>query len=394
MKVFFSRRIGLDDQGEAVPIEWGVRLTGRAGGWNLGVLEVETDGISEPGREVPRASFSVVRAKRNLGGRSSIGAIVTNRDESGPAENRVYGLDFDYKPTSKVAFNGYWSKSDDETSTHSGNDGARGLGFLYQGPSIRAGFDAQEVEPAFNPGSGFLLRPDHRRYNPRFTFLPRLNRWGLRQGGMEAELDYYSRSSDGALESRRLEIAPMAIRTTREDLLRLAWIDETERLFVPFQIFPGVVIPPGIYRFDSWNFGGRTNPREPINFGGGLNFGDFFDGEKLTSSFALRLRLSKYWRTETLWVRNDVELPQGDFVASIYRQSFDVSFHPDMRINALVQFNDATDFLGANLRFNWTYRPGSDLYVVYNQNWDAVSFGRRETQSRQLIVKLTYHFQR
>lgn len=75
-------------------------------------------------------------------------------------------------------------------------------------------------------------------------------------------------------------------------------------------------------------------------------------------------------------------------------QRLSFSFSPDLRLNAFLQYNDAAELVGANLRFNWIYRPGADLYVVYNETWDAPTFSARETQERQFIVKFTYLLQR
>ena len=90
----------------------------------------------------------------------------------------------------------------------------------------------------------------------------------------------------------------------------------------------------------------------------------------------------------------DVSLPQGQFKTSIYGQKLSFSFSPDLRLNAFLQYNDETELIAANVRFNWIYRPGADLFVVFNQNWDAMSFSRRQTRDRQVIVKFTYLIQR
>ncbi len=86
-------------------------------------------------------------------------------------------------------------------------------------------------------------------------------------------------------------------------------------------------------------------------------------------------------------------MPEGDFRTTLYSAGFDVSFTPDLRLNTLAQYNDAAELVGVNVRFNWIYKPGADLFVVYNENWDAPTFSARETTLRQLIVKFTYLWQ-
>ena len=124
MKVFFSRRIGFYE-GREVPINYGARLTGRVGGWNLGVLEVTTDAVEfDDGSSVRSANFGVIRLQRNVGRRSGVGLVYTDHSDSGEVRNRVFGVDFDYQPTRHFDLAGFASQSRDDRS--SGDDWAAG----------------------------------------------------------------------------------------------------------------------------------------------------------------------------------------------------------------------------------------------------------------------------
>ena len=72
-------------------------------------------------------------------------------------------------------------------------------------------------------------------------------------------------------------------------------------------------------------------------------------------------------------------LPQGEFTTTIYTVRLDAAFSPDLRLNTLAQYNDAAELAGVNVRFNWIYKPGANLFVVYNHNWDTPTFSARET---------------
>ena len=140
LKAFFSRRVGLNE-GRQVPINWGARLTGRLGGWNLGVLRVTTAGIEQDDETLPAKAFTVARLKRNLGRRSTIGAIVTEAAPENEDANRVVGLDFDYKPTAKLSLGGFWtgsglSEEPEGAAANASSDtgeAAYGVNFDYQG---------------------------------------------------------------------------------------------------------------------------------------------------------------------------------------------------------------------------------------------------------------------
>ena len=393
MKVFFSRRIGLNS-GQRVPINVGARLTGRVGGWNIGVLDVLTEDAVVDDAAFGETNFSVIRLKRNLGRRSGIGIIATDRSESGATGNSVFGFDIDYKPTDRLSVIAFAATAQDDQEE--GGDWSAGYLVDYRKGYLQASLEHQIVNEAFVPDGGFLLRRDFERFQPVVTWRPKIDRAGFRQLFFEFDLDYITQASTGQLESRVLAIAPFGGRTQRDDGFGLYYVRETENLFEPFEISDGVVIPAGLYTFESARIGGRSNAGRRVSVSGRVQSGDFFEGERDQLRLSVQLRASKFFRAETSWSYADVELPQGAFATTVVGQKFSFSFSPDLRLNAFVQYNDAADAVAANLRFNWIYRPGADLFVVYNHNWDTTgrSFSSRQTRDRQLIVKFTYRFNR
>lgn len=391
MKTFFSRRIGLD-RGEEVPIDIGARLTGRAGAWNVGLLTVGTEAVAAGNRPgAAAAQHSVFRLKRDLGERSSVGMIYTELDPRGGARNQLYGVDLDYKPNRQSQFYLFGAASEDEG--RSGDTGALGTGWAYTTRTVRANVDLTEAQGNFNPGSGFLLRRDFRRYHPTVRWEPRVNRGVVRSWVLEAELDYFERESLGRIESRKLLLAPIGMRTTGDDRFRLAFVNDVEQLFEPFEIRPGIVIPAGLYKFDSIFLRGFSNQGRRLAWRGNVNVGEFFGGDRRSYMLSSFVRLSRHLLTEFQWNYNDVTLPQGDFTATIYTVRLDAALSPDLRLNTLAQYNDAAQLAGVNVRFNWIYKPGANLFVVYNHNWDAPTFSARETARRELIVKFNYLWQ-
>ncbi|MXW02611.1 MAG: carbohydrate binding family 9 domain-containing protein [Holophagales bacterium] len=391
MKAFFSRRIGLAG-GEAVPIDVGARLTGRAGAWNLGLLTVGTEAVPAGNRSATAATqHSVFRLKRDLGERSSVGMIYTELDPRSGEGNRLYGVDLDYKPNRQSQFYLFGAASED--AGRSGDNGALGTGWAYTTRTVRANVDLTEAQGDFNPGSGFLLRRDFRRYNPRVRWEPRVNRGVVRSVTLEAELDYFERESLGRVESRKLLLAPIGMRTTGDDRFRLAFVNDVEQLFEPFEISPGIVIPAGLYEFDSIFLRGFSNQGRRLAWRGNINVGEFFGGDRRSYVLSSYVRLSRHLLTEFQWNYNDVTLPQGDFTATIYTVRLDAAFSPDLRLNTLAQYNEAAQLAGVNVRFNWIYKPGANLFVVYNHNWAASTFSARETARRELIVKFNYLWQ-
>ena len=404
LKLFFSRRVGLAD-GQPVPIDWGARLTGRMGGWDLGVLRVATAGVERDDGPLPANAFSVARLKRNVGQRSSIGAIITEAAPDGTSANRVAGLDFVYKPTPKLIFGGFWSTSgiSEEPSASSGSaaadapsdagESAYGFNFDYQGRALTVYLDSQEIEEDYSPDAGFLLRKNVRHLNPLIQWLPRIERGFVRSWFTEVTMDYYETLDTGELESRRIEISPIGMRMTTEDRWRLGYVLEAENLVEPFEVSSGVVIPPGRYDFETFELAGFSNQSRLFGLRGRISIGDFYNGTQTSGRMGFNFRISRNVQTQTSWVFNDVELPQGAFDVGLYSQLVNFTFTPNLRLNTIIQYNDHSGDLGTNIRLHWIYKPGSDLFVVYNENWMAEDLRYRQSTHRQIAVKFTYLIQ-
>jgi hypothetical protein len=118
--------------------------------------------------------------------------------------------------------------------------------------------------------------------------------------------------------------------------------------------------------------------------------GSFYDGDRLSGYANLGIRASRHVRSDTTWAQDDIDLPGETFTSNIVRQRLGLSVSPTLFTYTYIQYNDAAELLSVNLRFNWLYRPGADLFLVFNQNWDAPGLSDLPTGDRQVIVKLTY----
>jgi hypothetical protein len=250
------------------------------------------------------------------------------------------------------------------------------------------------VNEGYQPGIGFLLRNDFEHFSPRLRWRPRIEKHGIRSWFLEGYYDYYGRASEHQLESRRFSYALLGLRTRSDHGFSINHDIDTERLFTPFQIRPGIVIPAGVYHFQALRLGGRTNESKRISARGRISSGEFFDGHRDWLNVTVHTRGTRFINGETTIDWNDVELEEGSFVTRIIGERLSLTFTPDLRVNAFVQYNDAAELVAANLRFNWIYRPGADLFLVYNETWDAPMLSATETRDRQLIMKVTYLLQR
>ncbi len=389
MKLFFSRRIGLGPTGEEVPIEWGVRTTGRAGPWSFGLLDVQSDSSVVGTMDLPRDNFATARLTRNFGQRSSFGAMFTQRHNSGNT-NRGYGFDLSYKPTSRLGFTSYVAASDN-SKPEGVSDWSGGAAGFYTGAVWTGHLGFDRIGEDFEPESGFLLRRGVNRYVGRVAWEPRPKLKRVMNLHFELDSRVYT-DLGGEVESERHRLDLFGLRSSGASEAYLYVASNFERLPLPFAIAPGVVIPVGEYRFDDVGVRYLTHSSRPVSVEGIASAGQFYDGTHLSSMFTLRLRPNRHLRSESVWQVDDVKLPAGDFTANVLRQRLAFALSPRLLTNVYLQWSSLNDLMSLNVRFNWMYRPGSDVYLVFNQRWAGSASTLRDDW--QLQAKLTYLFQR
>ncbi len=393
LKVFHSRRIGIGPDGDEIPIDWGVRLSGRVGEWNLGVLDVKTDQttLADGSVAIPTNNWGAFRATRNFGQRSSVGMIFTRRDEE-VNTNQVYGLDLDYKPTRNLGFDAYFIESENSGSSET-SDWSASAGSTWDGAEFDARIGWVRVGEDFDPRMGFLLRSNVYRYNTGFDWQPRPDSTRIMNYNFSLDAAVFT-DLDGEIQSKLYSADLFGLRTAAADEVNIIANQTFEHLRYDFEISPGVIIPAGDYTFESAGVRYLTHSSRPVSVSGQATYGDFYDGTRLNNSVSLMLRPNRYIRSQTSWDYNDIELPGGDFTVNIIREQLAIALTPTILSSLFVQYNDLAELLSVNFRFNWIYKPGSDLFVVYNQTWNAASFSNLATLDRKFIVKFTYLFQR
>jgi hypothetical protein len=366
--LFFSRRIGLD-QGRVVPLRAGGRVTGKAGKFTFGALNVQT-GDDEAAR-IEDANFTVVRAKRDILRRSSIGGMFTHRTVTPgrTGSNDGYGVDAAMSFYQNVRFDAYLAGTRCE-----GRDGDnlsyRGF-FDYNGDKYGIQAERLVVEPNFLPEIGFVRRTDMRRnfamarYSPRPKNVPRLRRLTT-----QASFNYLT-NNDNRLDTRE-GVARVEAEFTNSDLFSVSYTDSFERLAQPFSIATGVSLPVGGYDFYTTRVGYIAGQQRRISGELVLEIGDFYNGDRKTISVnAARMQVTPQVSLEPSFSVNWVDLVQGSFTAKVARTRATYTITPRMFVSGIVQYNSAGTSFGSNVRFRWEYRPGSELFVVYTDDFNS-----------------------
>ncbi len=383
--LFFSRRIGISDVG-VVPIRAGARVTGKAGPYTLGVLNIHTDEFEPAGMDP--TGFSVLRVKRDILRKSQIGALLTHRSESvvSDGSNRVFGVDGSFGLSDSLVVGGYYAGS--RTEGLEGNDESyRGI-FDYNSDLYGARISHTFVDTNFNPEIGFLRREDFRESVAKLRFSRRPKGSDrIRKVSLEPGLEYVT-DPGGTLESRQAQMT-FRMELQNGDQWSVDYERNYEFLAEPFDLYPGFVIPIGEYDFQNVRMSYQLGPQRKISGRVTYQFGGFYDGTRNEWSYQGRITTSPKLSLEPNVSVNRVDIPQGAFTATLLggRTTWNVS--PRMSLSALIQYSSFDSEVLTNLRFRWEYQPGSDFFVVYN---DGRATGLDEPlllQSRSLAVKLT-----
>jgi Domain of unknown function (DUF5916)/Carbohydrate family 9 binding domain-like len=379
---FFSRRIGLSANGSPIPIVGGARLSGKAGPYEIGVLDMKTRQEDDN----PSNNFLVGRVRRTFRSQSTAGAFVTLRDGSSPDDNRLYGVDTFLRFFEKLEVSSYLMRT--STPSRTGKDQSRHLGVTWRDDDWSVVGDYEDVQPDFNPEVGFVRRSDMNHYSTDLSWRPRPRSHWIRNYILGTSADYYTASSTGAVETRQQSLNTGLSFQSGASLTGTV-ANTFDRLVEPFTIRPGVLIPIGDYQYASATVNYSSDPSRQIGGSASVAAGEFWDGRSTSVSGALNFKPDYHVNLALTLSRSDVRLPEGDFTTSLVGAKVLYGFSSKMFLSSFVQYNAATSQFSANTRFNIIHHPLSDLFVVYNE--------RRETRSgnlleRGVIVKFTNMF--
>ena len=391
LALFFSRRIGIGDEGEQIPIRGGGRLTGQVGAnTNIGVLNMQTAPDHERG--TPSNNYTVARVRQDLPNRSNLGAMVVNRSAIGELAaagdvNRSYAVDGRWGIGETVTLSGFGAGT--ETPGVAGDTHAYNFAASYESERYRYGGGLTEVAPGFNPEAGFYGRRGYRRVDGAFrtAFRPE-NSIGFHEwtphaavflirdfdtGGVESDWIHL----DNTMEWRNGFWASTALNLTTEGVLG------------PFEIYPDVWVPADRYDHAEAQLRFRTDQGAPLSLEFFSVFGGLFGGRRSTVSPRLSLRLGERFNTQVSWERNDLALPVGAFVTNLARLRLNYSFTPRVFVQALVQYNDRRRLWSSNIRFGMLSDANTGLFIVYD---DIEGFDRFRSAGagRSLTVKYSH----
>jgi len=405
-ELFFSRRIGLTRTGDNVPIIGGARLTGKVGQNDIAVMSVQTDEALGTAAE----NFAVAKFSRNFG-RSRVGALFINKtdiDAFGDLaadtsyHNRTYAIDAVFAPHPNFTVQGFLSGTetpglvapvDDPATPAREDEGWGGMGSYINAEWLDADWriygEYADFENDYNPEVGFLPRNGIRTSKWHIERSPRPDFWGIRV--LSPMVNYIYTTDQTGLRVADRWHTMLGVRFDNGAFLNLWWNDNFDRVDRDFSL-NDVVIPTGDYDFNEYRVSFDSNPSRRFYYGVMVSPQQFYGGDRFDTQGKFGARLTDRLSSEASWTRNDVELPSGDFTVDLASIRVDFAISPTMAIRSITQYNSFVEQFSTSARFRWTYRPGSDVFIAYDElrrdPTDPLSaFTFRD---RRLIVKATF----
>lgn len=386
--LFFSRRIGLTDAGQQLPLYGGARLTGRAGNVGLGLMTMQ----SEADQARPGNNYTVARVRRDLFKSSDIGAIFLSRQPSGGREdfNRVAGIDANFRFFKSLSINSFAARSDSPGVTSNQNAGKLAIG--WEDSLKRLGASIMTIGEGFKDDMGFVRRTGVTRQFYDVAFLPQpegLRKRGIRQLQPHARAFIYD-DPRGVLVSRTIHVAHQTT-WNNGSFMEYAFEPRVEAISRPFAIAPGVSIPPGRYDWYQHLVLFEGDHSRALSGAIRYTFGEFWSGtQKNTQASVLYRPTYRLVFDLGLQITNiALELPKAEFTTTLVNLRTGYSFSTNMFLDTLLQYRSDVKQFSANVRFNLIHRPLSDFFIVYNESQFT---DIAQPTGRGLVVKYTQMF--
>ena len=394
VEIFFSRRIGLDENRQQVPIDAGARMSGKMGKYQVGLLNMQTRDVE--GR-APANNYAVGRVSRELPNRSSIGVIAVNRQTARGFEGvREYNRTFGADANIGIGKFGNWFNyvAGTQSPGLEGSSHAYSSRFDYDDATHRVSVSYLEVGENFNPEVGFVRRVRFRKPSAsyRYTYYPKKGAWRTIEPHAFVQ-NWYTLGTNE--KESGFEHYHFDSRLQNGGRLGLAYNRNFELLRRPFAVFPGINVPEGAYQFGETIANFQSDPSAVAFGGGSVAKGDFYSGDITAFSLTGGVRKGQNLTWTLTWARNMIDLPVGAFNTDLASLRFNWSISTKSYFQTLSQYSNRTNQMSHNLRLGLLSTSATGLFVVYNTGMlmrdyiDPHSVERR-LETHAFFIKFNY----
>jgi hypothetical protein len=411
---FFSRRIGVTrDPGTGQninnPIYGGGRLSGKINN-NLRVGLLSMQAAEDENINLPSINYSVLAVQQKVFSRSNISGIIVNKQSfKDPATGSFAARPSDYNTVAGLDYNlasrnGRWSgkfyyhHSFTETQKDSAFSGGATLN--YSSPKVEFAIFSRTVGKNFDAQTGFVRRTNFNQVAPEFYYYFYPKSKIINKHGPGTDVDMIWNSLYGFTDWDANIWYNVRFQNTAFGFIRLR--RDYVYLFTPFDPTNtgGLQLAAGTdYYWNNVVYSFQSNTRRKIFFFAEGRIGQYFNGHRQNINGSISYRLQPYAVISADFSYNRIRLPNPYNSADLFLigPKFDFTFSRKVFWTTYVQYNNQIDNLNINSRLQWRFKPVSDLFLVYTDNYFAESTGEKilyvgQPKLRAVVLKLTYWF--
>ncbi len=385
---FFTRRIGLDDLGNPIPVDAGARYVNYSARHNYGVVAMR----QRESENSPLTNFFVGRFAENFG-----------------KQNRAGGL-FIVKNTTEdthftTVLDGFFRLGQPHTintmlvHTLSGITGKNGIAgyaqYYYSTNNWKAWWSQSIVTENFNPEMGFVSRSDVIGTTPGFIWQYRGDKLILERYVRAYEpginLELYNQATSGILLERQLNIRPLYFNMQSGAYFGYNMQVIYQKLLKSFEPL-GVTISPGEYNYKRHQILASTDPSKKLNFLTDISWGEYFNGKIQSYDLSVQFVPIPHISLQGKINRNNLE-EVGDSLLTktidLYSIEGRFAINPRIQLTGFFQQNSQNNSANYNFRFSWEYRPLSFIYIVLNRQSFNDSLMVRQSEEH-IIAKINF----
>ncbi|MDH4220456.1 MAG: carbohydrate binding family 9 domain-containing protein, partial [Candidatus Aminicenantes bacterium] len=400
MDLYYSRQLGLVDGHEA-RILGGAKMVGKVGKYQVGVMNILTDDVTyreeDLTTKVNAANFTVVRIRRDILQRATIGMMFLNKEDlHSPDYNRSLGLDGHIPLSLYFTVSGYLAATFGPEENKQNMAGK--LSLDYNSDLWRASVSHLDIGARFNPEVGFIRRTDFRLSNASIEYAPRPKGSSvIRQFGYRLEGSYRSDHDNRMLDN---EIqASFSIEFQNSSRFGINIQRESEFIDYDWEVREGFLIPEGTYTGFMYSLSAESDKSRAIAGGINIDYGSYYSGHQMSFGLDSTITRIRRLRMELDYRHNYISLPEGSFRTNTLGLRMFYFFSTDLYLKAYIQWNDdkyynaGRERIVSDILLRWIYSPACNLYVVYN---DArlIGPGNNEIVNRTLMLKVTYFWRK
>jgi hypothetical protein len=392
IRPFFSRRIGLD-----APVNAGARLSGKLGqDWRIGLMDMQTGSEGD----ILARNFFVASFQKKIFSRSNIAAIFVNKQElnipdnwSGNSFNRVAGLEYNLASRDNFLNAKIFGQKSFTPKANTAEEYSEGINLAYSRKNYLLEFTQLYVGKDFNAETGYVPRTDFLRMDPKVTLKFYPKKGNIENTGTYAEFDNYFIPGSMKLTDRNIGLDYYANFKNRVHVELKAdyWYVFLRQDFDPTNKGTHYLPAGSDYQWRDISFLFNSDNRKTIKYDFQTGYGGYFNGKRWFASGDLIYKFQPYGYISLIYSYNQLYLPQpwentGFWLVG---PKLDVTFTNKLFFTTYVQYNNQADNLNINARFQWRYKPVSDLFLVYTDNYFP---GSMNVKNRALVLKMTYWF--